>query len=182
MRLSLNTLGIILGVFFTVVYGTFSLFTWHRGVDAYVAFLPFAKFGWETIVVILLIGAGLWWRQGYMPFKRGVQYAFLAYVIYELGYALVNVVIYDILDKGFNHGVIVTSLQKELAQSVKMGLTTEQIKDTLATEEAHPSGPITFLQLLLGFGQSLLFDFIKSMLVALAIQKKLTAPPVASTQ
>jgi hypothetical protein len=173
MRLSLNTLGIILGVFFTIVYGTFSVVTWHRGVDAYVAALPWMKFGWETFVVILLIVAGLWWRQGYMPFKRAVQYAFLALVLYEIGYALVNVAIYDIIDKGFNHQMIVTSLQKELVSAGRMGLSTDQIKDTLAKELAHPSGPLTFFQLLLGFGQSLLFDFVKSMLVALAIQKKL---------
>lgn len=172
MRLTLNTLGVVLGMFFTVVYGAVSLVTWRQGVDTYVSFLPWMKFGWETLVFLILIGAGLIMRKGPLSFKSALQYAFLAYLLYEVGYGFFNILIYNFLQKGFNHLVTVESLNRLITQSERIGAPVEQAKDSLAKELAHPSGPLTFLQLLLGFGQSLLFDFVKSMLIAVAIQKK----------
>lgn len=179
MRLSLNTLGAILGVCFSIVYATFSLVSWHEGVDAYVAFLPYATFVWAPLVVAILVGAGLIWRKGPLSFKDAVKYSFLAFIVYELGYAVANVVIYDVLDKGFNHQVTLVSLQNLAAKSSRLGLSTDQINDNLAKEKASPSGPMGFLQLALGFGQGLLWDFVKCMIVALVIQRKPTAAPAA---
>jgi hypothetical protein len=169
--MSLNKLSPILGVVFIAVYAAFSLITWHNGVSAYVAFLPYATFVWAPLTVILLIAGGLLVRTGHLPFKEAVKYAFLAYLIYELGYALVNILIYNILDKGWGHQVTLLSLQNLAAKSTKLGLPMDQINDSLAKEQKDPTGPLTFLQILLGFGQGLLWDFVKSMIVALLIQK-----------
>lgn len=172
MRLTLNTLGITLGILFTVVYGAVSVITWHQGVQTYVSFLPWMKFGWETLAFLVLIGAGLAMRKGPLGFKSALQYAFIAFLIYEVGYALFNILIYNILQKDFNHLVTVESLNRLITQSEHVGAPVDQAKDSLGKELAHPSGPLTFLQLLLGFGQSILFDFVKSMLIAVVIQKK----------
>lgn len=172
MRLTLNTLGIILGIFFTIVYGAVSLVTWHQGVVTYVSFLPWMKFGWETLVFLILIGVGLASRKGPLGFKSALKYAFVAYLIYEAGYAFSNILIYNILQKDFNHLETVESLTRLVQQSERLGAPVDQVKDSLSKELAHPSGPLTFLQLLLGLGQSILFDFVKSMLIAVVIQKK----------
>lgn len=175
MRLSLNSLGIILGISFSIVYAAISLGTWHAGVDTYVAYLPYMTFIWTPLTIVLAIAGGLLKREGYLSFKRALQYAFLAFVVYEVGYGIVNVVIYDILDKTWNHQVSLVSLQNLLAKSIKLGLSTDQISDSLAKEKANPSGPLTFMGILIGFGQGILMDFVKSMVVALVIQRRVKA-------
>ncbi|TDX02309.1 DUF4199 domain-containing protein [Dinghuibacter silviterrae] len=170
--MSLNKLGIILGILFSVVYAAFSLGTWHAGVNAYVAFLPYATFVWAPLTVVLLIAGGLTIRKGHLPFVKALQYAFLAYILYELGYAAVNIIIYNVLDKSWGHQVTMVSLQNLAAKSAKLGLPMDQINDSLAQEQKTPTGPLTFLQVLIGLGQGLLWDFVKSMIVALLVQKK----------
>jgi len=177
MRVSLNALGAYLGLAFALAYGAFSIGTFRAGVSVYVDFLPYATFLWIPLMAVLLGVSGWIWRKRsgleVFPFQRALQYAFLAYIVYELGYMLVNVVIYNIMDKGFNHAMQLTSLEKRLGQELQYGgkadgMTTDQ----LAQEKAHPSGPFTFLQLSLGLGYGLVKDFVLSMLIALAIRRK----------
>jgi hypothetical protein len=175
MRLSLNTLAVCLGVFCVIVYGGFTLGTWSAGVDTYTNFLPYATFAWVPFMMILLgFSCWAWWRNGpgeVFPFQSALKFAFIAYIIYELGYALVNILIYNVLDKGYNHTATLARLQKDLNDSAKMGLPLDEIKDSIAKENASPSGPFTFFQILLGFGLGVIIDFLKSMLIGIAVQR-----------
>jgi hypothetical protein len=177
MRVSLNALGAYLGLLFALVYGAYSIATFRAGVAVYVDFLPYATFLWIPLMAVVLGAAGWIWRRRSsleeLSFQKALKYAFLAYVLYELGYLLVNVVIYDILDKGFNHAMALTSLEKRVAQELQFGGKVDGMTgDQLTYEKAHPSGPLSVFQVLLGFSLALVKDFILSMLIALAIRRK----------
>ena len=166
-----------MGIAFAVIYGAFTFATWGKGVQAYVAGLPYATFAWGPATILILIATGFAYRkQNNLAFVDALRFAFLAYVIYEVGYALVNVVIYNFIDKGFNHTMTLASLQKDLTDSMKRGLPLDDINKSIADENAHPSGPFTAIQVLLGLGQGLIWSFMKAMFVALVIRKQPKQP------
>lgn len=112
-------------------------------------------------------------------FIKAVQFFFLAYIVYELGYALVTIVLYDVLDKHLYFKALSYSLEQMRLQMVQQHLPDTQIQDTLANATKDKDTGVTAGQVLLGFGQGLLLDFVKSVLLAIVLQKK---PPVVAVE
>ena len=177
-KLSLKTLGICLGLFFAGLFALLSYSFWKAGIPSYVTFLRYAT--WTPICLVL--AACCWgWRQKngpYLPFIKAVQFFFLAYIVYELGYALVTIVLYDALDKQLYFKALSYSLEQMRLQMIQQHLPDTQIQDTLANATKDKDTGVTAGQVLLGFGQGLLLDFVKSVLLAIVLQKK---PPVDQT-
>jgi len=176
----LKTLGIYQGIIFTIIFGAFSFITWSRGVDTYIKFGPYILYGWGGLTLVIPVLVGVAYCQITKPkeltFTDALQFAFLTYVIYEVGYATVNVVLSNFLDKGFNHATYVTALHNDIADAIKLGKPADGFNKELAFENAHPSGPYTFIQVILSLGQGLIWGFMKAMLVAIVIRKRPRGP------
>jgi hypothetical protein len=181
MRISLKTLGILMGIGFVLLFAALSVLYWKAGVEAYYTFLHYSTFiPW--MAVGLALACWLWRQKSgpYVTFLSALQFFFVAYLIYELGYALVTVVLYDALDKTLYYRVLDYSLTQKKLQYIQQHLPIVQIQDALDDARKHSQEGVTTKQVILGFGQNLLLDFVKSLLLAIVLQRKPpveTAPP-----
>jgi hypothetical protein len=180
MRISLKTLGILLGILWVFLFALLSIVFWKTGVEAYYTFLHYSTFiPWMAIG--LAAGCWLWTQKNgpYLEFLSALQFFFIAYLIYEVGYALVTVLLYDILDKTLYYRVLEFSLTEKKMQYLQQHLSVVQIQDALDNARNNSREGVTAKQLILGFGQNLLLDFVKSLLLAIALQKR---PPMQAAQ
>lgn len=172
--ISLNRVALYVGLFFVVVYATLAFMTWKSSLPAYSSFLTWST--WCPVIFSTLIFAGLFWRarssSPVLLFKTALQYAFLAYVIYEIGCAIINVVLYDILDKTLYTRVLEYNLDKAQAFLNRLGSPASSYGDTMEKARQDAQKGMSAMQVLIGVGQSLLFDFVKALLIALALQRK----------
>jgi hypothetical protein len=180
MHISLKTspkiLGILLGISFVLLFGLLSFIYWKKGVEIYYSFLHYSTFiPW--LAGILAAACWLWTRKNgpYLPFLDALQFFFVAYLIYELGYALITVLLYDILDKTLYYRVLEFSLNQKMGEYLQQHQPVVQLQDALDSARKNSGEGVTAKQLTLGFGQNLLLDFVKSLLLAIVLQKK---PPL----
>jgi hypothetical protein len=180
MRISLKRLGILMGIFYVFLFALLSVICWQAGLAQYVAFLKYSTL--LPLMVLGLAAACWWWRQKngpYLDFLKALQFFFVAYLIYEAGYALVTILLYDILDKTLYYRALEFSLSQQRAELLLKHLPDVQIKDALENAAKDRDQGVTVKQLILGFGQNLLLDFVKSLVLSVVLQKK---PPVEGAQ
>lgn len=177
MRLRLNTLGVILGLFFGIVYGASLLIFWRQGDGAYINYQRFAT--WVPIILLSLMATGWYWRKsnGDNPLTliQGLQFAFLAYIIFELITLVSNVILHNFLDTGLYDRGLLFSMNEQKQYNISHGASPgeiKQIQDSIDYTTSHPQKGMTTIQILLGFGTALMGAFFKAMLVGFIIQKK----------
>jgi hypothetical protein len=177
MRLSLNKLGIVLGLFFGVAYAASLFICWHLGVTPYVYYQRFAT--WIPLILGTLILLGWNWRKrngdNPLAFLQGLQYAFIAYILFEVITLLSNIVLHNFLDTSLYDKGVLFSLNDQLVYNQTHGGSADKINEIQSSidyTKAHPTKGMPAIQLLLGFGQSIIGSFFKSMLVGFIIQKK----------
>ena len=107
-----------------------------------------------------------------MSFKEGLVFAFLAYVIYEVFYALVTLILFKIVDPQLQSKVMVYVAESTKGMLERFGATDSQIDEMLKNIEESSKYEYTFKQIILGFGMALIYDFIKSIIIALISQKR----------
>ncbi len=177
MRLRLNTLGIILGSFFGVVYGVSVFIFWHQGDGPFIYYQQFAT--WVPIILVSLMVTGWYWRKtngdNPLTFIQGLQFAFLAYIIFELITLVANVILHNFLDTGLYDRGLLFSMNEQKQYNVNHGASPgeiKQIQDSIDYTTSHPQKGMPTVQILLGFGEALMGAFFKAMLVGFIIQKK----------
>lgn len=171
-----NSHAISFGLFSGFLFALLSVFSWSAGVGSYVNFLWW--YTWiPTIFIIILIGAFLKRKPlESFSFQEALKYAFLAYVIYELMYAITNYMLYNVIDVNLSKGVIEKTIEKTRTMMQNLGVKPDDI-DKEIDKINRNNEDMTFMRVLLGFGQSLILDFIKAVIVALIVKKK----PVADS-
>ena len=161
--------GIIAGLLFTLLcFGC-----WAAGIKTFGTFLIW--YTWLPIIfVIILIGAFQRRKQlgGYMTFKEALVFAFLAYVIYEVFYAVATLVLFRLIDPQLQDKVFIEIMETTRSFMEKFGASDSQIEDALKKAQENNEKSYSISQILVGFGMALIYDFIKSLIIALISQKK----------
>ena len=173
MRISLKLLGVYMGVFFTLLFAIGSYVCWKAGLSNFVTFLKWST--WAPIMFIGLPVVCFLWRQKngfYLSFLEALQFFFVAYLVYEIGYALVNIVLYDVLDKTLYSRALQFNLEQLKASLQQMNQSVVSVQSEIDQAKADPFKGVSVKQLLLGFGQNLVMDFVKSLLLGIVLKEK----------
>jgi len=161
-----RNLSLITGATAGLLYVVLLFICWKSGMAALASFLTI--YTWVP-AVLLIIGFGAWWLHSQdtvsTDFKAILQYALLAYLVFELIYAASNYSLFGLLDKKLNDQLVQYLLDSTKARLEKGGAGKDQIT---AVEDLADAGrlPLTIKQTAIGLGQNLLIDFLKSLFIA----------------
>lgn len=160
--------GITLGVFsMLIMYGSYFL-----GFDTFVntqfasAFIPY-------MIIILLVGGFQLRRRngGYLSFKEAIKFCFLAYVVAAVINAVGTYILFDVMDKTLTDRTFHAGLDKTRRVMERLGSSQSDINKALG--DAEKTKTTTGIKtIFLGFGQGLIIDFVKSLLITLVIRKE----------
>jgi hypothetical protein len=159
-------ISLITGATAGLLYSALLIICWKSGIESLATFLT--VYAWLP-AVLLIIGAGAWWLRNNAPdlpdFKSTLQYALLAYLVFELFYAASNFTLFGVLDKKLNDQLVQHLLDSTKAKLLNGGAGKDQID---AVEDLANAGrlPLTLKQTAIGLGQNMLIDFLKSLFIA----------------
>jgi hypothetical protein len=125
------------------------------------------------VVFILTLSVSFIYRRqkgGYVTMKEVLKFAFLIYVAYEIIYAIYFFILYQLIDPGLNDKVLQATVEKTKSFMERMGSSDDQIDDTIKRIQEGKSTSVT-QQTLLGFGFAIIYDFIKSLIIALIVKR-----------
>ena len=168
-----NRLAIRFGIMGGLLFAVVCIGCWAAGMNVFASFLMW--YTWLPVIFVLyLIGAFQKRRQlgGYMTFKDAVVFAFLAYVIYEVFYAIVTIVLYKVIDPHLQDKVMVVILDKTRNFMENMGAKQEDIDKAMDKAQVSNEGTYSIKQIFVGFGMALIYDFVKSVIIAAITQRR----------
>jgi biotin transporter BioY len=125
-------------------------------------------------MIIILIVYGLRLRRrngGLLTFKDALQFTFMSYIIAGLIVAVATYVLYNLVDKTLTQRSFDLGMEKTRAFLQGVGAKPEDIDKEIEKLGSAPKDT-SIKTIFLGFGQSLIWDFIKSLLIALIIRKE----------
>jgi hypothetical protein len=160
--------GIICGLLAVLImYGG-----WAMGLNTFVsisfwtAFIPY--------MIAIIIYGGLQVRKqngGFLSYAQSLKFSFLSYVIVAIIVAIATYILYNIIDKELTQKSMQVAMEKTRALMEKFGASEEDIAKAMKrTEEGSNDTGIS--KILLGTGLGLIWDFCKSLLIALVIRKE----------
>lgn len=159
--------GGLLGALFTI--GLFV--SWKIGIDAMVAFHKY--YALLPLVFLATLGSAYWLqhREAWtIDWKQIIRFALLSYVIFEVFYAVANYLLFDIVDPGA-YLRMVDTLNKEDVERLKLANAPDEKIQELIKMGEYAKQPITWVQRMVGIGQNLIMDFIKSFLIGFIIKQ-----------
>jgi hypothetical protein len=168
-----NRLAIRFGIIGGLLFAVFCIGCWAGGMNTFASFLIW--YTWLPVIFVLfLIGAFQRRKQlgGYMSFRDALVFAFLAYVIYEVFYVIVTIVLFKIIDPQLQDKVLVIVLDKTRTFMENMGASQSTIEDALNKAKQNNEGTYSVKQIFMGFGMSLIYDFVKSVIIAAITQRR----------
>jgi hypothetical protein len=168
-----NSLAIRFGTIAGLLFIAFYFGCWAGGIKTFSSFLIWST--WLPVIfVIILIGAFQRRKQlgGYMTFKEALVFSFLAYFIFELFYAVATVILFRLIDPQLQQKVLIETMETMRSFMEKFGMDDSQIEDAMKSAEESSEKAYTFGQIFLGLGLALIWDFIKSLIIALISQRK----------
>ncbi|KIC93856.1 DUF4199 domain-containing protein [Flavihumibacter solisilvae] len=138
---------------------------WKLGMGALAGFMTW--YTYLPLIFLIIAGGAVWLRYNSITFdfKTALQYAVLAYFIFELLYAVANYSLFALVDREANSLVIQQLLDESVKKMKSAGANEDKINAAKAQAESM-KGPLTFSQVLLGFGQNMILNFIKSIFIA----------------
>ncbi len=161
--------GIIGGLLFLLI----NFGAWGIGSTAtFVSVISISSF--IPYVIIILIVMGLKLRKAYdnlLTFKDALKFAFVAYLIIALTEAVGNYVLYNFLDHDLTAKVFEISREKALKMMQKFGASDQQVDDAMKKMDGEAK-QTTFKTVFLGLGLAIVWNFVKSLLIALVIRKE----------
>ena len=172
MSKTILTQSIIAGIISAVIYVLFSFGTYYTSINSYVVFSYI--YALLPVIMILLIIMGFRLRKqlgGYIDFKEMLQFAFVAYLIYEIAVAVTTYILFVVIDPQLTRKMLDMTMQYTTDMMKRFGAPQAQIDETIA--KSHKNQETTGRQnILLGIGINLVWDFIKSLLVAVMVKKE----------
>lgn len=159
-------IGIINGLIALVImYGSY-----YAGLQVFVDTQFISGFIPYMIIILVIYGFQLRKRNGgYLSFKDAIQYAFVSYIVATILIALGNFILYDLIDKTLTQRSFDLSIEKTRNMMQRMGAKQEDIDKQLEGMQATNTGAKNFI---LGIGLDLVWSFVKSLLIAIAIRKE----------
>lgn len=129
---------------------------------------------WIPYALLTLLITGLTLRKnlgGFLSLKEGLQFAFLAYVISAVMLALGTYILYNYIDKDLTAKSIEIGIERTRAVMTANGDPQSDINSEI--EKIRSTKESTGLKnIILGLGLDLIFNFVKSMLIALGIRRE----------
>ncbi len=159
--------GALLGILFTALLFLF----WNQGIDAMVTFHKY--YAMLPLVFLAMLGAALlveYKNNWTIDWKIIIRFVLLSYFIYELIYAIANYLLFDIVDPS-SYLRMVDTLNQEDVQRLKEANAPADKIDQLKKMGEYAKQPITWVQRLVGIGQNLILDFIKSFIIGFIIKQ-----------
>jgi hypothetical protein len=145
---------------------------WAMGLDTFVsisfwtAFIPY--------MIAIIIYGGLQVRKqngGFLSYAQSLKFSFLSYVIVAIIVAIATYILYNIIDKELTQKSMQVAMEKTRVMMEKFGASEDDIAKAMKrTEEGSKDTGIG--KILLGTGLGLIWDFCKSLLIALVIRKE----------
>lgn len=170
-------LALYIGAAAGLLYTAALFLSYRSGISALSGFLS----GYALLpVVLLLVGAGaIWLRKNERPVPEVrdlIKYAFLAYAIFEVIYAIANLTLFRWVAPTANDEV----LQFLLASTEKKfrdGGGSQEKLDEIRKMADSAKGPMSYTQVLIGMGQQLIVDFLKSLFIATITKQTIQPKP-----
>lgn len=165
--------GIKYGVIGGLIFLLINFGAWGIGSTAiFVSVIGISSFVPYVIVMLIIAGLSLRKRNNnVLTFKDALKFVFVAYIVIAITEAIGNYVLFNLLDSELTAKVFEISKEKALKMMEKFGATEEQIDDAMKKMDAEAK-QTTFKTIFLGLGTSIVWNFVKSLLIALAIRKE----------
>jgi hypothetical protein len=125
------------------------------------------------IIILLLFGAlTLRKKRGnYLTLKEGLQFAFLAYIIAELMSAAGTYILYNVTDPELTRKSLALGEERTREMLEKLNTPKNEIDQEIA--KIRKGSQTTGLkQIIMGMGYELIFDFLKSMIIAFLMKRE----------
>lgn len=159
--------GGILGLLFTGLL----FFFWNLGIDEMVAFHKYYAVLPIIFIAVLAAAYLLEYRNNWsIDWKLIIRFAMLSYIVFEIFYAIANYLLFDIVDPSA-YLRMVDTLNKEDVERLKAGNAPKERIEELIKMGEYAKQSITWIQRLVGIGQNLILDFIKSFLIGFIIKQ-----------
>ena len=107
-----------------------------------------------------------------MSFKEGIQFAFLAYVIFEIFYAISILVLFRIVDPQLQDKVMPFVVEKMRSFMERYGISKDQMEEIAEKAKEGNANKYTVGQVIMGFGFAIIYDFVKSVIIAAISQRR----------
>ena len=161
--------GIIGGLIFLLInFGTWGLFS----TSTYVTALSISSFVPYVIIILIIVGLKLRKNNGdVLSYQEALKFAFVAYIVVALIEAICNYTLYNLVDHDLTAKVLEITKEKTLKMMEKFGATDSQREDAIKKMDSE-SKQTNFKTVFLGFGLALIWNFVKSLLIALVIRKE----------
>lgn len=168
-----NNMAIKFGIGAGLFYCLIGTACYMAGIDTYVRFLFW--YTWVPVVfIIIFLGAFRLRRQagGFISFNEVLKFSFLAYVLYELLYAIYFYVLYSVIDPNLTANVITEVMEQTRNMLEGFGAQDDQVEETLETVRQQRTGQGGFKQISIGFGLALIYNFVKSVIISAIVKKE----------
>ena len=167
------TYGIIGGLIFLVLlFGVWAV----GSVENFVAVTGVTTFIPYLFIILLVVGFKLRKDNGGLySFKEALQFTFVAYVVFALIEAVGTYVLYALVDPEMTAKVIEIAIAKTMQMMEKFGASEAQIEETIKKMQAEPK-VTSFKQVFLGLGLSIVFGFIKALVLSIIVKKNEEVP------
>jgi hypothetical protein len=146
--------------------------SWAMGLNTFVSFQFWTLF--IPYMIAIIIFGGLQIRKlngGILPFSQALKFSFLSYVMVAVIVAIATYVLYNVIDKELTQKSMQIAMEKTRSMMEKFGASEDDIAKAMKkTEEGSKDTGIG--KILLGTGLGLIWDFCKSLLIALVIRKE----------
>jgi len=172
MEVNFRNESIKYGVIAGLLLATLHIGAWTMGTSTYVSVIGIESFTPYMIIIFLI--AGFHVRKlngGFLTFKEGMKFVFLAYVIVAIIEAINSYILFTVLDKDLTARVLEITREKTLKMMQNFGASAEQIKEATDKIDAEKK-ETSFRNIFLGTGMNLIWYFVKSMVIAIILKKE----------
>jgi Protein of unknown function (DUF4199) len=162
---------ILFGVIAGLIFAAFSMGTYYTSINSFASFS--LLYTWiPSIFILILVGSFMARKKagGYLEFKQALQYAIIAYLIYELIYAIVTYILYVAIDKNLTQKLLDVIMQKTTQWMKSFGSSDAQINDAIAKSK-QGNVQTGIREILIGIGWAMLLNFVKALIIAFIIKK-----------
>lgn len=147
--------------------------SWAAGLNTFITFQFWGNFIPYVIVILIVTGLQLRKeRNNVLPYGEALKFAFLTYVITAVIMALGTYVLYNLIDPELTLKSFQAAEPKTRALMEKFGAGEDKIEEALRKGAEDAAKGTGLGKIFLGTGLFLIWDFIKSLLIALIIRKE----------
>ena len=147
--------------------------SWAMGLSTFVTFQFWANFVPYMIVILIIAGFQVKKQNdGLLPYAQALKFTFLSYVVVALITAIATYVLYNLIDPELTQKSTQIGIEKIRGMMEKFGSSEEDIAKAVKNAEIEGAKGTGIGKIFLGTGLFLIWDFVKSLLIALVIRKE----------